>query len=394
MIGSRMVWLLVVLAACESGDRANTDRSSTFAQPPRERRVLEPPVGIVRPLPPYAIRADGVGPYRLGQRLSELLAQLPSGPRLALLEIPDVVHGSLIRAEDDDTILIGGEAAGTATFVSVVGPNVARTESGVHVGSTGAELEAALGASVRELDRAFDSRIMVPSGLRNARFVLDADRVVAITIVEPTPTAPATEADGACTRPAPPPEAPGSFVGTCMSPLGERVEVQVSDIVVRMGDSDKALNGKLPAPIVFAAPLRMPDGKDELAVITRADTEEKRTWALTTFRFEGTRLSRSLDAVPLYTLTPANARWIGAELRDIELYLELTSRRDSIEVGGLLTTRGEGHLKDVVVISTVPVPRKHGKSAPPEGSTPGTTEGSADQGTLHDAGVAPRGPRP
>jgi hypothetical protein len=390
---SRVAWLLVVLAACESREPARTDRTP-LAQP-RERRVIEPPGGIVRPLPPYAIRADGVGPYRLGERLSDLLAQLPSGPRIALLEIPNVVHRSLIRAEEDDSVLIGGEASGAATYVAVVGPNVARTESGVHVGSTRAELEAALGPRVRDLDRAFDPRLVEPSGLRNARVVLDDDdRIVAFVILEPTssPTAPAGE--GACTRPSPPVAARGRFVGTCMSSVGERVEVMEAEIAVRVGEGDKAIQFRLPAPIVFAAPLRMPDGRDELVVITRADTEQQRTWAMTTFRFEGTRLTKSLDAVPLYVLTPANARWIGAELRDIDIYLELTSRKDAIEVGGLLTTRSGNLLKDVVVISTVPVARKHGKPAPPEGPPTGTTEGSADGSTVHDAGVMPHDAHP
>ena len=101
-----------------------------------------------------------------------------------------------------------------------------------------------------------------------------------------------------------------------MSSVGERVEVLESEIAVRLGDGERALGFKLPAPIVFAAPLRLPEGRDELAVVTRADAEDRRTWSLTTFRFEGARLSRSLDAVPLYVLTSANARWIGVELRD------------------------------------------------------------------------------
>ena len=58
-------------------------------------------------------------------------------------------------------------------------------------------------------------------------------------------------------------------------------------------------------------------------------------------------------------------RWIGAELRDVELYLELASK-DSIEVGGLLTTRPNGKLRDVVVISPVVIARGHGKSATSE----------------------------
>jgi len=74
---------------------------------------------------------------------------------------------------------------------------------------------------------------------------------------------------------------------------------------------------------------------------------------------------RAMDAMPLYQLSSTNARWIGAELRDIELYLELTSRPETIEVGGLLTTLEQAHggtkIRDVVVIAPASVARKRSK---------------------------------
>jgi len=357
--GSRIAWLVVALAACERSEPPHVDKQPQVQRP--ERRVIEPPAGLVRPLPPHAIRADGVGPYRLGDKLSDVLAQLASGPRIALIEIPGVVHHSLIRTEEDDTVLIGGEPAGTATFVAVTGASVARTESGIHVGSTRKDL-APLGPPVRDPDRALDPRLVVPSGMRNARIVLDGDRVIAIAIVEPAPPPPAPGGEETCTRPEPPAGARVTVIGSCMSATGERVEVLESEISVRMGEGERAIGFKLPAPIVFAAPLRMPDGRDELAVVTRADGEQTRTWALSTFRFEAGRLARTTDAAPLYVVTAANARWIGADLRDVDLYLDLTSRKDGIEVGGLLTTRSGSAIKDLVVITSVPVARKHAKS--------------------------------
>src|SRR5439155_5632276 len=135
-----------------------------------------------RPLPPHAIRADGVGPYRLGAPLADLVDLLPSGPRIATIEIPGVVHRSILHAEDD-TIVIGGEpAVGKASFVAVIGSEVARTESGVHVGSTRAELVHALGAPAEDPERARDPRLIVPTGMRNARVVLEGDRVAALVI--------------------------------------------------------------------------------------------------------------------------------------------------------------------------------------------------------------------
>ncbi|HET7503615.1 MAG TPA: hypothetical protein VFK02_21490, partial [Kofleriaceae bacterium] len=141
--------------ACAAGAGCG-NRHREPREPPRDarqaRRVIEPSTDRVGPLPPYAIRADGVGPYKLGEKLSDLLEQLASGPRIELFEIAGVVHRNVIRAEDD-TILVGGEQSSTASFVAVVGADVARTESGVHVGSTRDEVTAALGPPVDDPDR-------------------------------------------------------------------------------------------------------------------------------------------------------------------------------------------------------------------------------------------------
>ena len=50
----------------------------------------------------------------------------------------------------------------------------------------------------------------------------------------------------------------------------------------------------------------------------------------------------------VYQLSNANARWIGADLHDVELYLELTGRPDGIDVGGLLTTHSAWLLSSLV----------------------------------------------
>src|SRR5512139_1284002 len=106
-------WAALVLGAAACGNR-HRDKKPPPRDAPRARRVIEPSTDRVGPLPPYAIRSDGVGPYKLGEKLSELLEQLASGPRIELFEIAGVVHRNVIRAEDD-TILIGGEQASTAS---------------------------------------------------------------------------------------------------------------------------------------------------------------------------------------------------------------------------------------------------------------------------------------
>ncbi len=371
-----MNWLafaasLIVLVGCDR-EPARRERPR---DPQRERRVIEPPVGNVRPLPPHAIRADGVGPYRIGERLSVLLEQLPSGPRIAVFEIPGLLHRSLIRAEDN-TVLIGGEPASAATFVAVVGAEVARTESGIHVGSTKAAVVKALGPVIANLDVAHDPRIVVPSGLRNARIILHEDQVAAIVVSAdsgtPARSIPTRESSPpACTRPDPTERG----FGACLTGAGELVELVDNEVTVRQAETGRVIAAfKVQPKVVFAAPLRAPDGRDELVIISETVDAQQRRWSMVTWRFDGGKLTKS-DSAPLYQLTSSNARWIGAELAEVELYLELSSHADSVEVGGLLTTRpAQGPWRDVVVISPVSVPRKSGKSAPPEALDAGITD--------------------
>ena len=72
------LWLvLLVIAAC---DRDKPKPSARPPQPPR--RIIEPPTtGIVRQLPPHAIRSDGIGPYKIGEKVASLLQQaVEDGP--------------------------------------------------------------------------------------------------------------------------------------------------------------------------------------------------------------------------------------------------------------------------------------------------------------------------
>ena len=374
-----LVALFAALVACDGGP--HRDRPS---EPPieveRSRRVIEPPVGIVRPLPPHLISAAGVGPYRLGDRLSDLLQQLPSGPRIAVFDIPGVLHRSLISAEEGDSIRIGGEPNGMATFVAILDDKVARTEAGIHVGSTRAELIKAA-PLLADPTRAYDPRLAIPSNLRGARMVLDAkDRVVAIVLSADPGTA-ARTSDGACTRPA----AKDTAFGACFtsSAAGELVEVNGSDINVRSAETDKLIAPiRLAANVIFAAPLRA-DGRDDLVIVTRTDDAQSRTWSVLAYRFEGNKIVKTIEPTALYSVSAANARWIGVELPDIDLLLDLSINGETVEVGGLLTTRADqpdadSPWRDVVVISPVSVVRRHGKPA----STPPTDGGMPDSGLL------------
>ncbi len=359
MIG-KLLTLLLLAAGC-SGEERKPKVRTTDPQPPR--RVISPPAGTtVRSLPPYAIRADSVGPYRLGEKVSTVMAQLPSGPRIARFEIPGVVRTSVIRAEED-TVLIGGETTSTAMFVAVVGADVARTDSNVHVGSSVLELVRGVGPLFEDPDHARDPRLFVPTSLRNARVVLDGDRVAAIVIAhDPSPVKLGPQPEPVCKRPEP----SGKQVGVCLSATGELVDLEEDELIVHPPDSERVLYTLRAPGLVFAAPLRVSsDGRDELIVVTRSDEPHRRTWTLVAYRLEGTRIVRSIDE-QLYTLTPMQSRWIGAELRDVDLYLEIAGGTDAIEVGGLLTTRAEERVRDVALLSPKIVARRPHKPPPGE----------------------------
>ena len=361
-------------AACSHHDTPEIHRT----QAPQHRVIESPPAASVRALPPHAIRADGVGPYRLGESLAELVDELPSGPRIALFEIPGVVHRSVLRA-DDDAILIGGEPLGKASSVAVVGGDVARTESGIHVGSTRDELVRALGAPVDDPERALDPRVVVPSSMPNARVLLDGDRVVAL-VVEAPPAAPHTAAaDNGCVRPADDPDR--HQFGACLSAAGETVEVDGDDLSVRAADVERLIATVRVPGLSFAAALRRPgETRDDLVAIATTDDGQTRTWTLYAYRLEGTRLTKAVDPTPVYVVTAANARWIGSELRYLDLYLELTSSQSAIEVGGLLTTRIADKMRDIVAITPVPVTWRRAKSAAQEAAD-STAEPGSDAGS-------------
>ncbi len=364
--------LLVTLLACTERERAKPIVDHL------PRRVIEPQTGnVVRALPPFAIQKDSVGPYKLGEPLAKVLENLPSGPRIALFDIPGVVHRSLIRTEED-TVLIGGEPTSLVSLVAVIGADVARTESGAHVGATREELTRLLGQPAEDPDRARDPRVIVPAAFRSLHVVMDGDRASALVLVA-DPSPPSSVA-AACARP---PAGEKSF-GTCLD-KGEIVDVDGDDLTIRTPEAEKPFTALRIGGLVFAAPLRnLVDGHDELVAISRTDDPQLRTWTLHVYRLlDGGKLVRAIEPAALYQLSSSNARWIGADLRDVDLYLDLVSRPDAIEVGGLLTTKGglagATKIRDVVAISPIPVARRHGKVV-----------------EVVDAGVEPgdAGPRP
>jgi hypothetical protein len=379
------------LAACRDREPPPPTTLARDAAP--ARRVIVPAVGDVRPLPPHAIRADGVGPYRLGAPLDGILAQLPSGPRVALLDLQGVVDVSVVRAEDDG-VLVGGESVGgSALYIAVVRPDVARTEAGIGVGSTRRDLEAAMGPRLVDPRVARDPDLAAFASLPGARFVLDGDRVSAVLLRRRDPVDPAPAAHGNDPAPecgaGPRSEAALAAAGvrggaprlvpTCLGAGGEVAVVGDGAVTVVAGDAERTRRiGSLDVRgVQFAAPVRV-DGRDELVVVAERTTETERVIALGLYRLEGGKLVRSAEQ-DVYRIAATSAGWIGARLGNLDALLEVEGRSDALYVTGALVHRQEagGAVRDVAPLEVVRIPRRR---------KPWPAEAAPNPAPGHDAG--------
>lgn len=410
--------LTVALAAAACRERVEPQPVPRDKLPPR--RVIDPP-GTVRPLPPYAISNAAVGPYKLGGTLTDVLYELPSGPRMALLDVPGLIKQNVIRAEDDG-VLVSGAVLGDAALIAVVTREVARTESGIAVGSSRADVERELGVAI-EPSVVRDPRLLVPQRMRSARLVMQGEMVEAflLRVGEHEPPRPATDAGPAASpataaKPDAPPSPPkkngkeakqppkataasrcppakpaegegGPWTAACLSAGGEIIRVRGEEVSVRSGGDGKerVLAQLRPRGLAFAAPLRITDRneeRDELVVVTRGSAPDERSWTVALYHLEAGRLVRVAEQV-VYKLSAEGARWIGVSLDEVELYLELAAREEGVAVGGYLLAKDAGKIRDVVSLREVDVTRRRGPgpgvegvpAAPPPPIDAGAVEG-------------------
>ena len=410
-VGLVVVLLLGSLFGC-------SDRGSS---PPtfdanRQRRVFQPPPGEVRAVPPHAIRAEGVGPYLLGDSLKDILGLLPHGPRVELIEIDRVVDYSLVRTEAD-TILIGVQRPGV-TFVSVLDKEIARTNNGVGVGFKTNELRAAMGAEM-DGSQLRDPHILRFASLANARFVVDRDRVVAVVVEqedrrfdqsagdddeaeedgepeEPEPSAPTAEpcpiaglAAGAVEIVAAAQmdgrnSSEAHVTYGCLSPnLAAALVVAGPNMALVAGEPGKfrRLMTQRVDNLAFAGFLDVDgDGKHEVALVTDDVDAKHYRVKVEVQRIENGRFIR-LAALDAYEVSAASAAWIGAGLDQIDFLLELSARADTVRIGGLYVHRGKRRPLNVAPLTgkKLVVRRKR--------ATPSATAAE------NDAGVAPVRPR-
>lgn len=306
--------------------------------------MIEPPRGDLRALPPHEITAAGIGPYRLAMPMAEILSTLPSGPRLALIQIPGVVDHSAVH---DDGLIIGGERGGDASFVAVVRPTVARTSDGVGVGSPLALAVRGLGPALDEPGRARDPRLWIGAGLPGARLVLAGDRIVAVVVTARAapPATAAVDVVAPCVRPSLPDGLglPGAARVACLD--GADAIATIGDAVVALATADgkvrKVASIELPG-LRWVAPIDA-GGKDELVAVLERRDDASRTATVVALALEGGRLVR-VGEVDAYRLSETNAAWIGARLADLELRLEIQRTAEVLTIGGVLV-----HGRDAVV---------------------------------------------
>ncbi|MBK9037406.1 MAG: hypothetical protein IPL61_40215 [Myxococcales bacterium] len=349
MLVARSLVVVVALSAACGGDHpAPPERRE-----PPPRRVIDPPRGDVRALPPHAITADGIGPYKLAMPMAQILSALPSGPRIALMQIPGVVDLSLVR---DAGLIIGGDRQGVATFIAVVQVAVARTADGIGVGTERSTLVRTLGPAVVDDRTARDPRVWVGSALPGARFVMYADRVGALVLAARPPAV--TPADGGCTRPPLPVDRaglPATARAACLD--GADAVAASGDQVLAFSLTDgkprRVASYDVPG-LRWAAPLRAASGRDELIAISERATVDTRTIVVTALTLEGGRLIK-LAEVDAYELTDTSAAWIGAGLAELDLRLEVARSGDDLTIGGLMIHGAGGAVIDVAQLLTVPL---------------------------------------
>jgi len=334
----------------------------------RPKRVFESPPGEVRPVPPFAIRSDGVGPYLIGADLKEVLDTVPRGPRIELLTIDGVAEYDLVRAEDAGLLVGADRAIGAqrskVSFVAALEPKLAKTSSGIGVGSSTEELAEALGAPLSAPARATDPRVHEFASLPGVRFVVVGDRVIAV-IVAPRPgdREPEPPSAGECRTGGALAEAVDAVrkasklegkalpvVFGCFSgETPEALVVGTERIAIVAGDAERPrrLATARTPQLRYAAPIDVDgDGRDEIAMVYFLKRKGARIARVELARIEGGKLveSQGHDA---YEVSSSGSAWTGAHVEEVDLLVEVSSDGQRLTLGGIYVHRVKGRVREI-----------------------------------------------
>lgn len=393
-----------LLSACKDGGSKPILEDASFA-----RRVFRPPpTDEVRAVPPHNIHGTGVGPYELSASFQKTLALLPNGPRVERFESDSLFDYRLMRT-DNDALLLGVGRRNLVTFISVLDPDIARTESGIGVGAGVMELVGALGVVRIPEGTGRDPRIVTFTALPDTRFIVEESTVVAAVVMGPsdsnkkreqgevTEEGPDEVADSSCgsqalrerkseiLRVAGFGSEPTSMIWTCLTDAS-------GEVVVRSGEFLKIIDSPSPeAPLRVVAKGRVP-GLDFVAALkTGGDRAElygvatkqdsiARDVVVTRFKVGSGRIlpvwSRSA-----FKLNASAANWLGTKLDQTDFLVELRARDRLVQVGGIFVQRVGGKLRNVVPLNTVElVDGREGRKAVPDSEAPGQGAEASDAG--------------
>jgi hypothetical protein len=327
------------------------------------------PAAEVRAYPPHAIRADGVGPYVLGQDLKRVLRALPEGPNLELFQLGRHANWRVARAEGG-AIAIGADAENVVRFVSVLGPEVARTSAGVGVGARAEELAPALGPPDEGLAVVRDRPVWTFPSLPTVAFLgdgLDEPRVLAVVVAERRETPPrragcAAGPSGtrdeivAAARAGKAEDARARVAAGCVSGQAAEAVVLAGGELVLVGGEAGKLKRLGAAPVTadgFVGLLDI-DGEPREEIVTGAqgvvDGEHQVT--IQVHRWENGKLATVLTERP-FVIGAAAAAGAGVVPAEIELVVEARGGRGELEVGGVYLARRDGALRGAAPVTPV-----------------------------------------
>jgi hypothetical protein len=356
------VGALALLAASACGNRDGEPAAADDAA--RPKRVFDPPPGEVRPVPPFAIRSDGVGPYLIGASMKEVLDLIPRGPRIELLNIEGVAGYDLVRSEGRALVIGGGESR--VRFVVVVEPEIAKSASGIGVGATSVELVEALGDPAAPADRAADPAVREFGSLPGVRFILARGKVAAVIVAprdgvqEPDPPESVECRAGGSLR-----EARGAIVdaakvgddkqvtirfGCITGSSPEAVVTGPDKIAIVSGEPDKLkrVASRRATGVRYAAPIDLDrDARDEIGVVYIDRVPEQSIEArVELWRWDGGKLA-AVASDTVYEVDDEAAAITGARVDDVDLLLELTAADKNLSVGGVYVHRSKGRTREV-----------------------------------------------
>jgi hypothetical protein len=388
----RALIIATVLGAC-SDRRVSPPPPDDAAHP---RRKIDHPRSAVYSLPPHLIEPGRIGPYTIGDTLAGVLYAIPAGPGIEVLDIPRVVRLSVIRVEED-RMMVGGDPA-IASFVSVLAPEVARTQTGIEVGAARAAVVEALGAPVAAPRHAVDPRLVAVAAVPGLRFVVESDKVVAAMLspapapaparpdTDPEPAAPACAIDRSETAAAALRTALGGEPARidCLSATEAIAAVDGELVVITTGDKPRKLHTLRVPDLVFAG-VTHAGGKEEIFAVTLRRTDKRAVWTVIAARWEAGRIVKTFEE-DAYELTAQSAGWLGqARLDDLDVLLDLEARSDTIVVSGVLLGRAGSAIRLAVPLEPISLTRR--KRTVPEAAAAGS--GDASVQPLGDAAPPP-----